>query len=175
MIKPSYSDVIAAYYQDVTVMARGDNYEDLEILPGSNIVPPQAELDTKINQISKTLMWEAIKNDRDSRTQCGGSKVGNYWFHSDQASRTQQIALVILGAGIPSTLMWKTMSGVFIPMTHTLAQQVFGAAVMLDQTVFTAAETHRARMAASETPWSYDFSTGWPITYEDAKAAGQTP
>ena len=118
-------------------------------------------------------MWERIKDERDYRTQNGGSRVGNNWFHSDQASRTQQIALVILGAGIPPGIMWKTMSGIFLPMTPTLAQQIFGAVVMLDQLVFRAAEIHRARMSASSTPWSYDFSTGWPLTFEQF-AAGIT-
>lgn len=166
---PTYIEVIGKYYPLVCARSSGPAYEDLLLVPGATVaIPSKDELDSKIKEQTTEHMWDSIKADRDLRTQTGGSKVGNYWFHSDQASRTQQIALVILGAGIPSTLMWKTMSGVFVPMTPTLAQQVFGAAVMLDQNVFKAAEIHRARMSASDTPWSYDFSTGWPLTYEES-------
>ena len=169
---PSYIDVIAENYPLINVSSEGSSYENL-IAQSPGVVPPKATLDSLIAAGTINRVWERIKDERDYRTQNGGSRVGNNWFHSDQASRTQQIALVILGAGIPPGIMWKTMSGIFLPMTPTLAQQIFGAVVMLDQLVFRAAEIHRARMSASSTPWSYDFSTGWPLTFEQF-AAGIT-
>jgi len=172
---PTYTAILAEYYPNVQASANGSTYDDLQLLPGSQPLPSKDELDAKVASETIEQMWNAIKAERDDRTQNGGSHVGTYWFHSDQPSRTQQIALVILGANLPSGIMWKTMSGAFVPMTPTLAQQIFGAAVQLDQAVFAAAETHRARMAASPTPWSYDFSGGWPKTYEEAKALGETP
>ena len=113
----------------------------------------------KINQ------WEAIKAKRDLLTDQGGYQVGTKWFHSDQKSRSQQLGLVIMGANIPSGLKWKTMDGSFVTMTATLAGQILGAAAASDMAIFAVAETHSAAMQASKTPATYDFSTGWPVTF----------
>lgn len=109
-------------------------------------------------------IWEAIKSQRDRR-KAGGVKVGAKWFHSDDASRIQQMGLVMMGAGIPANLQWKTMDGSFITMTQTLASQVFQAVAANDQAVFTVAEGHRVAMEASADPTSYDYSTGWPAVF----------
>lgn len=108
--------------------------------------------------------WNAIKAERDRR-KTGGVKVGVKWFHSDDGSRIQQMGLVMMGAGIPANLQWKTMDGSFITMTQTLASQVFQAVAASDQAIFTAAETHRVAMEASADPASYDYSGGWPKIY----------
>lgn len=110
-------------------------------------------------------VWEAIKAERDRRTDQGGYKVGAKWFHSDQKSRSQQLGLVLLGANIPAGLQWKTMDGSFVAMTAALAQQILGAGAASDQEIFTAAEAHKAAMESSQDPSSYDFSAGWPATY----------
>jgi hypothetical protein len=114
----------------------------------------------------KDLMWTRVKNARDTKRQTSGYQVAGKWFHSDDYSKQQQVALVLLGASLPAGLQWKTMDGSFVPMTPTLAQQVFGAAVLFDQAVFAAAELHNAAMRASEDPASYDFSGGWPPAFQ---------
>jgi hypothetical protein len=111
-------------------------------------------------------MWEAIKAERDRRTQAGGYQVGGFWYHSDTFSRTQQMGLVMLGASMPAGVMWKTMSGEMVEMTPTLAQQVFAAAAASDIAIFSVAEAHRAAMLASAEPSMYDFSGGWPAVFE---------
>ena len=68
------------------------------------------------------------QSERDRRKHDGGYKVGTNWFHSDDTSRIQQIALTIMGANMPANIMWKTMSGSFVLMTPTLAGQIFQAA-----------------------------------------------
>lgn len=108
--------------------------------------------------------WNGIKTERDRR-KAGGVKVGAKWFHSDDGSRIQQMGLVMLGAGIPANLQWKTMDGSFITMTQALATSVFGAVAASDQVIFGAAETHRVAMEASADPASYDYSGGWPKIY----------
>lgn len=113
----------------------------------------------------KTAKWDAIKAERDRRTENGGYKVGTKWFHSDQKSRSQQLGLVLLGASIPAGLQWKTMDGTFVTMTQQLAGQVLAAAAASDQAIFAAAEAHRQAMEASQDPASYDFSTGWPKVF----------
>ena len=61
--------------------------------------------------------WESIKAERDQRTQTGGYYVAPHWYHSDQFSRIQQLALVLLAANIPAGTMWKTLDNGLIEMT----------------------------------------------------------
>lgn len=112
----------------------------------------------------KAETWQRIKAERDRR-KAGGVKVGAKWFHSDDASRIQQMGLVMMGASIPAGLQWKTMDGSFITMTQALAGTVFAAAAASDQAIFAVAETHRVAMEASADPASYDYSGGWPKVY----------
>lgn len=113
----------------------------------------------------KTAKWEAIKAERDRRTDQGGYKVGTKWFHSDKKSRSQQLGLVLLGANIPAGLQWKTMDGSFVTMTQQLAGQILAAGAASDQAIFAAAETNKAAMEAGADPASYDFSDGWPKVF----------
>lgn len=113
------------------------------------------------------LKWEDIKAERDRRTENGGYKVGDKWFHSDQKSRAQQLGLVLLGANIPTGLLWKTMDGSFVPMIQPLAQQILESAAASDQAIFASAEVHKAAMETSAEPAEYDFSGGWPPVFGD--------
>lgn len=93
------------------------------------------------------------------------------WFHSDDSSRIQQLALSMMGNSIPAGLMWKTLTltppPVFVEMTPALAQGIFQATAASDAAIFAAAEVHRIAMEASDTPETYDFSSGWPVSIED--------
>lgn len=114
--------------------------------------------------------WEHIKTERDRRKYLG-VKVGAHWFHSDDPSRIQQIALAMMGANIPVGLMWKTLTTtpppVFVEMTPALAQGIFTATAASDAAIFAAAETHRIAMESSATPESYNITGGWPASIED--------
>jgi hypothetical protein len=112
----------------------------------------------------REVKWTAIKSERDRR-KVGGVKVGDKWFHSDDASRIQQMGLVMMGANLPAGLQWKTMDGSFITMTPSLAQQVFAAQAASDQAIFAHAEGLRAALAACDDPAAFDYSTGWPAIY----------
>ena len=118
--------------------------------------------------------WEAIKVERDRRMYLG-VKVGAHWYHSDSASRIQQLALVMMGAAIPKGLQWKTLSGaavpVFVEMTQALALELFQATVASDHAVFLAGETHRAALESSNEPASYSFDAGWPTAFKDKNSA----
>lgn len=109
--------------------------------------------------------WELIKAERDRRTQNGGYLAAGHWYNSDTFSRTQQIALVMLGANMPSGVLWKTLDNGFVEMTPTLAGQIFAAAVASDVAIFAASEAHKAAMEASDNPANYDFTGGWPESY----------
>ena len=108
--------------------------------------------------------WEAIKSERDKRIQTGGYQAAGKWFHGDTFSRTQQMGLVMMGAGIPNGLQWKTMDGSFITMTQTLAGQVFAAAAASDAAIFARAEQIKATMEAD--PAAFDLAAhAWPPVF----------
>lgn len=111
--------------------------------------------------------WEAIKADRDRRSESGGYKVGAKWFHSDQKSRIQQQDNEAAGNAL-EPVEWKTMDGSLVTMTPSLAIKIRAARMASDRAIFAAAEAHRAAMEASADPAVYDYSTGWPETYQDA-------
>jgi len=115
--------------------------------------------------IQQNSSWRLIQAERDRRKGTGGYKVGNYWFHSDDTSRIQQIALVMMGAGMPSGIMWKTMTGEFVLMTPTLAGQIFQAAASSDIVIFSVAESKKVAMMSSTTPNTYDYLSGWPLMF----------
>jgi len=112
----------------------------------------------------QAAQWNKIQTIRD-KLKLSGTRVEDFWFHSDANSRTQQLGLVLLGANIPADLQWKTMSGRFVTMTSALAQQVFTATAFSDQAIFAKAEEHKAAMQAAINPEDYDFTVGWPATY----------
>ena len=155
------NDVIEVPQSDFeAAMAR--NYGDtLTIVDGRIVVVPAPALTT--DEIVASV-WGKIKAERDCR-RIGGVKIGDKWFHSDDTSRIQQMGLVMLGANMSPTLQWKTLDGSFVSMTPALAQQIFNAIAVSDQTIFSVAETHLAALKTSADPVNYDYSTGWPAVY----------
>lgn len=136
---------------------------------GAFVAPPPEP--TPPLQDRQAAAWERIKHERDRRKPLG-VKVGAHWFHSDDPSRIQQLALAMMGAAIPAGLMWKTLTTtpppVFVEMTPALAQGIFQATAASDAAIFAAAETHRVAMEAMSDPENYDCSGGWPASIEDA-------
>lgn len=131
---------------------------------GARLHAPEIPLEDR-----QAAAWERIKAERDRRKYLG-VKVGAHWFHSDDPSRIQQLALAMMGASIPTGLQWKTLTTtpppVFVVMTPALAQGIFTATAASDAAIFAAAETHRVAMEASATPESYDITGGWPVSIE---------
>jgi len=148
----------------------GEEYE-ITSLPGgtiikelkSNYVPPPPDPEEV-----KSEMWEKIKANRDERMN-GGFKVEVEddvfkWYHSDIKSRVQHLGLLLAGSSVPA-IPWKTMDGTFVPMSQAIAQAIFNSAMVLDGTLFSVAEQHKAAMDVSEDPASYDYSGGWPENF----------
>ena len=129
----SYIDAISEGYPNIHVYTTGDafNYNDIQVEDNSTL-PSKEDLDTWIVARTRLYIWKLIKTERDRRREDGGYKVGQYWFHSDDTSRIQQLGLVLSGQNLPGTIMWKTMSGEFVEMTPTLAAQIFQAAGLSD-------------------------------------------
>ena len=152
------ADIIEVPQEDfVSAMSRTPG-DTLNVVDNRVVIVPRPAL--TLAELQATA-WNGIKAERDRR-KAGGVKVGAKWFHSDDGSRIQQMGLVMMGAGIPANLQWKTMDGSFITMTQALAGNVFAAAAASDQAIFAAAEGHRVAMEASADPAAYDYSTGWP-------------
>ena len=118
----------------------------------------------------RAAQWERIKAIRDRRKLEGGYKVVvaavDKWFHSDTFSRTQQLGLVIMGAGVPA-IQWRTMDGSFVTMSQVLAGQIFAAAATSDATLFAYAEALHAAVEAAEDPNAVDIHAGWPAIFEE--------
>ena len=136
-----------------------DNVQPGWVLSGGNWQAPAVDV-----AALRAQHWEAIKTERDRRTQSGGYQAAGKWFHSDTFSRTQQMGLVMMGAGIPGGLQWKTMDGSFVTMTQTLASQVFSAAAASDAALFSHAEQIKAVMEADPVNFSLAGQT-WPAVF----------
>lgn len=144
-----------------------DNIYENIVWESGDPIPEKSVLDTWISAKVKTDLWRLIQAERDRRKSAGVYVAGN-WFHTDDTSRIQFLGLLMYGANMPNNIMWKTMSGNFVQMTPTLAQQIFGTIGAKDTLIFTVAETHRAQMTASSDPSSYNYLTGspaWPTVY----------
>jgi hypothetical protein len=103
---------------------------------------------------------------RDTKLANGGFKVGDKWFHSDTFSRTQQLALTMLGNNLPNNIDWKTMDKSKIRLTPQVVQQLFGSAVTQDNSIFSYAETLTEAVMAAEDPSTIDINAGWPETFQ---------
>lgn len=163
LLTPSEDWIINPIYSDETLCK--------EVGPANwtyagNVISPKSPEDIISSELAeiKAEMWRKIQIERDRR-KSGGVQVGGNWFHSDDTSRIQQLGLVMFGANMPNNIMWKTMSGSFVLMTPTLAQQIFTAVAASDMVIFAKAEEHKANMNASPDPTSYNYLTGWPLIY----------
>lgn len=127
-------------------------------------LPPVVVPDIPSGMNAKDVMWERIKAERDRR-KLNGVFVSGKWIHTDTFSRTQWMAMFMMGASIP-VIPWTTMDYSTINTSQTLAAQVFNAVAQMDATLFSQAAVHRAAMEASANPLAYDFSSGWQATFE---------
>ncbi|MHB8803569.1 MAG: DUF4376 domain-containing protein [Rhodocyclaceae bacterium] len=160
------------YFKDKTNSVHCiESTEFAYLLPEGSVEITNAEADALRAPTAAQIVadkWNAIKAERDRR-KVGGIKVKvgttNKWFHSDDASRIQQMGLVMMGTNMPADLQWKTLDGSFVAMTPAIAGNVFAAAAASDQAIFAVAEGHKTAMEASADPSTYDFSTGWPKIY----------
>jgi hypothetical protein len=161
----NYIEVVQTHYPGRKIHADGDGTDYSLLIADDGLpLPPKSEMDTFMLALTKLQKWEEIKAERDRR-KFNGVKVGTSWFHSDDSSRIQQIGLMLMGASMPAGIMWKTMTDTFIQMTPALAVGIFQATGAQDMAIFARAEYHRAMMNASPNPSTYDYSTGWPLTF----------
>ncbi len=162
------ANVIVANIEDARLLTGYDDAVDVSgtevgigwLYDGWAFTPPPVDT-TEL----KARHWDAIKQERDRRTQTGGYQVAGKWFHGDTFSRTQQMGLVMMGSNIPTGLQWKTMDGSFVTMTQALAGQVFAAAAASDAALFARAEQIKAAMEADPVNFVLTSQT-WPAVFD---------
>lgn len=166
----SSSEVIRI--SDGKIISPCDDYNDPDHLAYLDWISQGNEPTLIIHDDRKSEVWEFIKKERERRKFLG-VKVGQHWFHSDPDSRSQQLGLVIAGNNLPP-MPWKTLTAsggliepVFVTMTPTLAQQIFFATMQHDGAIHQAAEVHRTQMLLLDDPYTYDFLSNWPLSFED--------
>lgn len=173
MFVKDYMEILGLKFPSVQAHVIGDPsiYDNIVIEDGSAELPSKEVLDNFAIDIARESAWKRIQAERDLR-KGGGVHVGANWFHSDDTSRIQQIALTMLGSNLPPGIMWKTMQGTFVSMTPTLAMQIFQSIIAQDQKIFAQAEYHRQHMILDgNDPDVYDYSSGWPQTFAEWSAA----
>lgn len=111
-------------------------------------------------------IWEQIKQKRHTVTR-GGVYVKSVdkWFHTDDSSRTQYLAMQIMPK-LPDELMWKTMDNSFVKLDKALLTELAMTILQSEQADFANAERHRMAMLQADNPLDYDFSSGWSDTYD---------
>ena len=166
--KPTYLDLLSEFYPDIQAYAADpSDYASLVLNDATQVLPSKEDLDIKAVYVLRKTVWREIQAMRDYR-KGAGIKIGANWFHSDDTSRIQQLALTMMGAGIPAGIMWKTMQGTFVAMTPQLAGQIFQTIAGSDQAVYGRAEFHRQTMIMSADPVNYNYMTGWPMIYSES-------
>lgn len=115
----------------------------------------------------QSQIWEQIKAHRYTVTRGGVYlKSVDKWFHTDESSRTQYLAMQIMPK-LPDDLMWKTMDGSFIRLTKEILMQLAMTMMTQEQSDFANSERHRQLMLKVENPLEYDYSSGWSAVYDD--------
>lgn len=108
---------------------------------------------------------DAIKDRRDEAMSDYIVIDGNH-FHSDTASRIQQLTLTKMGqaGAVPAGLMWQTKNNGLIELTNEIAAQFESVTIDHDIRLFATAQTHIAAVEALsdfEAIAAYDWSQGW--------------
>ena len=116
-------------------------------------------------------VWERIKAKRYDNLRHGVyiKSVGK-WFQTDDASRTQYLALAVMPR-LPEKLLWKTMDNSFVNMTKALLAELMEQMLIDEQADFANAERHKAAMEKAEHPLKYDYSGGWTANFDEQPAA----
>ena len=115
-------------------------------------------------------MWARIKAKRTDNLRHGVYvKSVDKWFHTDDNSRTQYLALAVMPK-LPEKLAWKTMDNSFVNMTKTLLEELMTQMLVDEQADFANAERHKAAMEKADKPLEYDYGDGWTANYEQPAA-----
>ena len=129
------------------------------------------ECAARLKAAQQEEVWERIKAKRYDNLRHGVYvKSAGKWFHTDDNSRTQYIALAVMPR-LPEKLAWKTMDNSFVNMTKALLGELMEQMLIDEQADFANAERHKAAMLQAEHPLEYDYSDGWTANFDEQLAA----
>ena len=132
------------------------------------MLTPAAAAQIKAQQQDE--MWARIKAKRTDNLRHGVYvKSVDKWFHTDDNSRTQYLALAVMPK-LPEKLPWKTMDNSFVNMTKALLGELMEKMLVDEQADFANAERHKAAMEKADKPLEYDYGDGWTANYEQPAA-----
>jgi hypothetical protein len=117
----------------------------------------------------KESALKAVLSSLDKKlkvVQDGGVLVSGKWFYSDQESWLQYVGHKALNGALPPDVMWDTMDGTSIVRTQALIGTVLKSIDALNTGAYAVWKQHVAAVKASSDPANYDYSTGWPATYQ---------
>ena len=154
----------------LTFAPRENEHQTWDAKTKSWVLPPAVAAQIKEQQQDE--MWERIKEKRYDNLRHGVfvKSVGK-WFQTDDASRTQYLALAVMPR-LPEKLTWKTMDNSFVIMTKALLGELMEQMLIDEQADFANAEKHKAAMLKAENPLEYDYSGGWTANFDEQSAAG---
>lgn len=116
-------------------------------------------------------VWEEIKAKRDLLQLEGGAPLDGHWLLSNDRAVTEYNSVIAAASAIgasETTVIrqgWRTMDGATVDMTPGLARQILASGFQQRCAIDDAAQAHRVAMEACADPSSYDFSSGWPVTF----------
>ena len=129
------------------------------------------ECAAKLKDEQQDEMWERIKAKRADNLRHGVYvKSVDKWFHTDDNSRTQYIALAVMPR-LPEKLPWKTMNNSFVNMNKALLGDLMDQMLIDEQADFANAERHKAAMEKAQNPLEYDYTDGWTANFDEQPAA----
>ena len=129
------------------------------------------ECAARLKAAQQAEVWERIKAKRYDNLRHGVyiKSVGK-WFQTDDASRTQYLALAVMPR-LPEKLPWKTMDNSFVNMTKALLAELMEQMLIDEQSDFANAERHKAAMEKADKPLEYNYSDGWTANFDEQPAA----
>ena len=128
------------------------------------IVNHSTDYIAKVKSDYKLELIEKVKQKRDL-VKFQGVFISNKWIHTDTYSRTQWMAMVMMGANLP-IVSWTTMDKSTINTSQTLAMQVFQGVAIQDSLIYSVSSTHISNILALDDAYGYDILTGWPTTFQ---------
>lgn len=129
--------------------------------------------------MDKATKWDAIKAERDRRTEHGGCLVDGRWYDTDARSalRYKLLADHAASTGLRDDALvragWRPLDVEQrgeIDMTYGLLKRIMSAGIVTAMAIDDAAQQHQAALAKCDDPAGYDYSAGWPPAFTDALA-----
>nr|VFK18114.1 MAG: hypothetical protein BECKLPF1236B_GA0070989_11346 [Candidatus Kentron sp. LPFa] len=112
---------------------------------------------------------KAIKEECTRRSLQGGYFAGGDWHYSDEQNRVRLLGIFasVQTGDFLSDIPWETMDGSIKHLSADDVREMFNAAFLQEKGINDSAKKHIDALRKSKHPESYDWSVGWPRTFQD--------